>query len=79
MEVGLSLDDYYQDATGDDDAFGYASIGVRAETALPAPPGFGEWTVSAGLSALFLGDNLETVNNDDGVDLVASVGISLSF
>lgn len=79
VEVGLSIDDYYQDGAGDDDTFGYASVGARVETALAAPAGFGEWTVYAAVNALFLGDNLESVNNDDAVDFVASIGISLAF
>lgn len=79
IEVGLSLSDYYQDGAGDDDFFGYASVGVRLETALPMPAGFGEWSVFGGVNALFLGDNLETVNGDDSTEVIASIGISLTF
>lgn len=79
IEVGLSLSDYYQDASGDDDFFGYASLGVRLETALPMPSGFGSWAVYGGVNALFLGDNLKAVNNDDSSEVIAFIGISLSF
>lgn len=79
IEVGLSLSDYYQDATGDDDFFGYASLGVRLETAIPTPAEFGAWSVYGGVNALLLGDNLKTINNDDSNEFVAYVGVSLSF
>lgn len=77
--LGLSIDDYYQDGAGDDDTFGYASIGIRGDIALPLSPEWGAWTVYGSVTAIFLGDNLETVNNNDDVDLVAAIGVSLSF
>jgi hypothetical protein len=79
LEVGLSLDDYYQDASGDDDFFGYASVGVRFDTDIPLSEAFGAWSTFFSVNALFLGDNLDTVNNDDSFELIATVGISLAF
>lgn len=79
VEVGLSIDDYYQDADGDDDFFGYASAGVRFDTDIPLSEEFGAWSTFFSVNALFLGDNLETVNNDDAFELIATIGISLAF
>ena len=79
IEVGLSLSDYYQDASGDDDFFGYASLGIRLETALPTPTEFGAWSLYGGVNALLLGDNLKAINNDDSNEFIAYIGLSLSF
>ena len=79
IEVGLSLDDYYQDAVGDDDFFGYASVGVRFDTDIPLSAEFGAWSTFFSVNALFLGDNLEAVNSDDSFELIATVGVSLAF
>lgn len=79
IEVGLSLDDYYQDDAGDDDIFGYASVGVRLDTDIPLTDEFGAWSTFLSVNSLFLGDNLETVNNNDSFELIATVGISLAF
>lgn len=77
--VGLSLDNYYEDATGEDNAFGYVSVGGKMSFALPVPKSFGEWRLSGGAYALFLGDTTEEFNGGDDTEIIGSVGISVEF
>lgn len=80
LTVGLSLADYYEFGTGDDDTFGYVSGGVTAAVPLAfVPPGFGAWQLRGSLSVLTLGDNLKAVNNGDRTEVVGSLGLGLSY
>lgn len=77
--VGLSLNDYYQDAAGDDDLFGFAQVGVKASIPLPVSVRYGKWTLNAGVSALFLGDNTSDLNAGQGEQIVGTIGLQLNF
>ncbi len=77
--VGLSLSDYYQDATASDDTFGFAQIGAKAAIPLGEPGRFGTWTLNAGASFLFLGDHTEALNNASNTELVGSIGLQWNF
>lgn len=79
VTLGLSLDDYYEDASGDDDAFGFLSAGVKASMPLPIPESYGSWSISASLTALLLGNHTADYNDDREANFVATVGISASF
>lgn len=79
VAVGLSLGDYYQDASGDDDTFGYADLGVEAATELPVPDAYGDWTFSAGLHWLILGDHTKAMNSGESNELMLSAALTLSF
>ncbi|MEE8283085.1 MAG: hypothetical protein V3R47_06175 [candidate division NC10 bacterium] len=80
VTVGLSLDDYYEDATGDDDTFGYFNGGIVASMPLGfMPADFGAWEVYVGVNFLVLGDNLEAVNNGDSFETIGTVGISMTY
>ena len=79
VQAGFSLDDYYEDGAGDDDAFGYFQVGVSASVDLPAPEGFGEWSVFAGADYVVLGDNTSNMNNGDEEEWVFTFGVSASF
>ncbi len=62
IELGLSLDDYYE-VGGDDDFFGYISIGAVASTPLNnIPAEYGAWEAHVGVYAIILGDNAETLS-----------------
>lgn len=78
-EIGLSLDNYYQDASGDSDFFGYFDIGVDAALDLPEPEGYGDWSFAAGLHALFLGEAAGSINAGTEAELIFSVGASIAF
>lgn len=77
--VGLSLSDYYQDAGGDDDTFGFAQVGVKASIPLGQPGRFGTWTLNTGVSVLFLGDNTKSFNSGNGTEVIGTVGLQWNF
>jgi len=82
VAVGLSLDDYYQDASGSDETFGFASVGLVASMPLSfIPAEYGEWGVSGGVTVLFLGANTDDTvyNGADEVEIVGTVGVSMSY
>lgn len=77
--VGLSLSDYYQDAAGNDDTFGFAQIGAKASIPLGEPGRFGAWTLNAGASVLFLGNHTRAFNNGSNREFVGTIGIQWNF
>ncbi len=80
LTVGLSLSDYYEFGTGDDDTFGYFSAAVAASVPLTfIPADFGSWQAKASLTFLTLGDNLRDVNNRDRTEFIGAVGIALTY
>ncbi len=79
VSVGISLSDYYEDANGDDDAFGYVDIGADAGFELPSPDGYGVWSLTAGVHVLLLGDNLEQINGGTSTEVIGSVALSIAF
>jgi hypothetical protein len=77
--VGLSLSDYYQDAVGDDETFGFAQVGARASIPLGEPSRFGAWTLNGGVSVLFLGEQTKAFNNGDDAEVIGTVGLQWNF
>ncbi|MDX2131576.1 MAG: hypothetical protein SFY69_05965 [Planctomycetota bacterium] len=77
--VGLSLSNYYEGTGGENDAFGFASIGVKVSVPIPTDPTWGSWTASAGVQVLFLGDAAETLNRGDTTEVIGTVGVSATF
>lgn len=78
IEAGFSLDDYYENA-GDDESFGYFTVGLAASLALPSPKGFGEWSLSAGIDYLLLGDAAEAINAGDDSEWIFQIGFGVAF
>ena len=80
LTLGLSISDYYQDSTGDDDTFGYFDLGVNLSVPLSfIPADYGSWEVFVKGDFLFLGDNLEAVNDGDSFEAIGTIGISLAY
>jgi hypothetical protein len=78
--VGLSLSDYYEFGTGNDDTFGYFSGGVALGVPLAfIPAAYGSWQARAGVSVVILGDNLQQVNEGDDTAVIGSVGLALTY
>ena len=79
--LGMSLDDYYVDGDGDNEFFGYSSIGLFASMPLDGIPArYGSWTLTGGVQWLFLGaDGLEAANNGDDNELIAKIGLGFSY
>jgi hypothetical protein len=80
LTLGLSLDDYYEDANSNDDGFGYFDAGVAVNLGFGGiPKSFGELSVTVAGHFLFLGDNLEEANHGDAFKAIGSIGVSLSY
>ena len=78
VTLGFSLDDYYLDASGDDDFFGFGSVG--ADMSIPLGSGdYGEWTMNVGGNLLFLGSAAEAANGGDDVEAIGYIGLSVSY
>lgn len=80
LAVGLSLSDYYEYGTGHDDTFGFFSGGVTASVPLAfIPPAFGTWQIRGGVTFLALGGNTKDVNNNDGLEVIGTLGLALAY
>lgn len=78
VTLGFSIDDYYDDPSGNDDFFGYASCG--ADVSIPLGSGsYGDWTLKLGGNLLFLGSAAEAANRGDDFEVVGYIGMSFSF
>lgn len=80
LSVGLSLKDYYEFGTGSDDTFGYFSGGLGLSVPLAfVPADFGKWLVKAGVTVLYLGDNLKAINDGDRAQVIGTVGLAFTY
>ena len=80
VAAGLSLSNYFEGAMGSDEFFGFAQGGVSLSTPLSfVPARMGSWSLSSGVSILFLGDNLETINGGDNSEVIVSFGLEIGF
>lgn len=77
--IGLSLHDYYQNAVGNDNAFGFAQVAVKASVPLPFGDRYGTWTLNAGVSAMFLGDHTAQFNGGQREQVIGTIGLQLNF
>ena len=65
VKLGLSAKDYYEGPTGSN-TFGYFDTGFIASVPLAFMPSKTSWEVHGGVDFLWLGDNLQLLNHDDG-------------
>jgi len=79
LTVGLSLGDYYQNASGEDETFGFVSLGAKASFDLPMPKDVGEWSGYVAVTGLLLGDSAKTFNEDNESELILSAGIVIAY
>lgn len=79
VTVGLSLGDYYQDAAGEDDTFGFAQVGAKASIPLDWGTRYGKWSLNAGVALLFLGDQTSDYNNGDDTNVIGTIGLQANF
>lgn len=78
--IGLSVDDYYENPAGQDEAFGYFKGGIVLSVPLAfIPADFGSWTFSAGGYFYAFGDSLERFNNGDGSRALGIFSLSLAY
>ena len=79
VTIGMSLDDYYFDDSGDEEFLGYGSIGIAGSMPLGSGK-FGAWTLNASVTWMQLfADGLETANNDDDNEIIGKVGVSFAY
>lgn len=88
VTFGFSLDDYYEfddpSVAGfnpRDEAFGYADVGVDFSMPLAFMPSeYGQWSISAGVHGLFLGETTELADeNQDDFHVLGTFGISFTY
>lgn len=86
VTIGLSIDNYYEDPSdGDDDTFGFASVGAMFSIPLSSiPSDYGSWTLSAGPTFYWIGDNAGQLGNaaggdGDNFEVQGTIGISMTY
>jgi hypothetical protein len=81
VELGLSLDDYYErPATGHENTFGYASYGIKASVPLAfMPEKAGSWTFSMSGKGYSLGHSLANANLGRDFTPVGVASIAVEF
>jgi len=79
--LGCSIDDYYLDSNGDNEFFGYGSIGLFASVPLGEPGKFGAWTLTGGVQFIELFADSAEAANDGGKsnELLGKVGVSFAY
>ena len=76
LKVGLSLDNYYEGADGDE-RFGFFSIaGIATVPFTSEPTRFGSWNVHGGVEYLRLGDRNQGFGENQ---VIGSIGIGFSY
>jgi hypothetical protein len=78
-QVGLSLSNYYEGTGGENDTFGFASVGAKASIPLNLNESWGAWTLSAGVQAMLLGDAAGSFNAGGDTELIGTFGFSAGF
>jgi hypothetical protein len=79
MEAGFSIDDYYEDDNGDENAFGYFTWGLKVSVPLAfIPKELGAWEFAVAGKGFVFSDDLAEVNEDDHLKgvVVGSLGVS---
>ncbi len=79
ITVGISLDDYYEDSNGEDNAFGFVSFSAQASIPLPVPVAYGSWSLWGGVQFLILGDTTSEVNDGDDTAVIGTLGLLVEF
>ena len=79
LVVGLSLSDYYEGENGEDEVFGYFAFGAVVTVPLGEESAWGAWALTLSAQILYLGDAASSFNNDDDIEGIGAVGVSVSF
>lgn len=77
--AGFSLGRYYQEASGGDDWFGFASSGPKLTLPLPLPTGWGAWSLTGSATFIHLGDNARDFNGGNPNQWFFGAGIVVTF
>jgi hypothetical protein len=80
VELGLSIDDYYEEDDGEESNFGYLSWGLRASVPLAfMPESTGAWTFTLTGQGYTFSETLADANEGDDTDWVVTAGLSMEF
>ena len=79
VNVGLSLNNYYEDGANFNDTFGFFDVGAVATVPLRMPESYGSWEASGGVKFLALGSYLEAINGGDKYQPIGFIGISIGY
>jgi hypothetical protein len=80
MTVGFSINDYYENAAGNDEAWGYAALGAAASVPMAfIPEDYGSWSFTAGVTTMILNANLKSANKDDTPWVVGTFGVGAEY
>ena len=76
VKVGLSLDNYYEGASGDERLGFFSVAGVATVPLTSEPTRFGTWNVHGGVEYLRLGDRNQLFGEHQ---VIGSIGIGFSY
>jgi hypothetical protein len=84
VKLGLSLKNYYElfgaDLIYRDHTFGFFDVGGRLTVPIRGvAPRFGAWNVNGGADLLTLGDTTRTFNGGDKTQVIAVVGVGVTY
>lgn len=78
--LGFSIDDYYQDANGGNEVFGFLKLGAQAAMDLDMiPSDYGNWKGHVGLDLWFVNDDANLLDNGDEFQPVLRAGVSMTY
>lgn len=78
--AGFGLSNYYENAAGADQGFGFIEFGSRLLIPLPVNPNYGQWTLTAGVRFLVLGDAARQFNtNQEDFEVIGMLGLSVAY
>jgi len=79
-ELGLAIDDYYESASGAENTFGYANVGLLLSVPLSfIPESAGAWTFSMSGKYFFFSSDLEAANRGRSTYPVGMASLGVSF
>ena len=64
VELGLAIDNYYEDANGHENNFGYVNFGLKMSVPLAfVPKQLGEWSFSLAAKGFYISDDIANASN----------------
>jgi hypothetical protein len=80
LEMGLAIENYYEEDNGEEDTFGYFSWGLGASVPLAfVPESLGDWSASLSAKGFVFSDALKRANDDDRLYPVVMQSLTVEF
>jgi hypothetical protein len=80
MTVGFSINDYYENAAGNDETWGYAALGATASVPMAfIPDDYGSWSFTGGVTTMILNANLKSTTDGDTPWVVGTFGVAAEY